>query len=96
MTAWNVGPRQQSGVSDARRRGGVAGVVAGVVLLGVALLVLILPFGLFLLGGGGDGDRFSEILKGFLIAAAVIAALGVAALTFGIAAVSSSRRGAAQ
>jgi len=96
MSAWNVGPRQQSGASDARRRGGVAGVVAGLVLLGLALLVLVLPFGLFLLGGGGDGEAFSAMLRGFLIVAAVIGVLGLAALTFGIVAVSSSRRGAAQ
>jgi hypothetical protein len=67
-----------------------------VILLGIALVVLILPFGLFLLGGGGDGEAFSAMLKGFLIVAAVIGVLGLAVLTFGIVAVISSRRGTAQ
>ncbi|MFF0344748.1 hypothetical protein [Kribbella sp. NPDC004875] len=95
MTAWNVGPRQQPGASGARRRPGVAGVVAGIILLGVALVVLILPFGLFLLGGGGDSEAFSAMLRGFVIAAAVIGVLALAVLTFGIVTLVSSRRGSA-
>ncbi|MGW7684739.1 hypothetical protein ACWGID_28620 [Kribbella sp. NPDC054772] len=70
--------------------------MAGIVLLGVALVVLILPFGLFILGGGGDTEAFSAMLRGFVTVSAVIAALGLATLTYGIITLISSRRGTPQ
>lgn len=82
----------QPGFPAARSRRGRAAIVAGVILLAVALVVLVLPFGLFILGGGGDTEKFGEMLRGFLIASAVFGLLGLGVLTFGVVAAVVSRR----
>lgn len=82
----------QPGFPAARNRRGIAAIVAGVILLAVALVVLVLPFGLFILGGGGDTEKFGEMQDRFLIASAVLGLLGLGVLTFGVIAAMVSRR----
>ncbi|NIK54299.1 hypothetical protein [Kribbella shirazensis] len=79
-------------VTPPRKRRGSTAVAAGVILLAVALVVLVLPFGLFILGGGGDTEKFGEMQNRFMIASAAFALLGLAVLTFGVAAAVASRR----
>jgi hypothetical protein len=79
-------------VPNLRQRRGIKAVAAGAILFALALATLVLPFGLFILGGGGDTESFGELQRRFAIAAAVIAALGLAVLVSGTITILTSRR----
>ncbi len=62
----------------------MTGLILGGVLLVLAVLILIAPAGLFILGGGGDTDRFAVFARGFMKTSAVVGALGLISLVFGL------------
>lgn len=87
---YSAGPVPHSaGPAQAPRRRpfiglGVTLLVLGVLGIGAAVLIFILPFGLFLLGGGGNTEAFDGFAAGFQITALVVAALSVCAIGGGI------------
>ncbi|WP_432946919.1 hypothetical protein ACQPXM_09530 [Kribbella sp. CA-253562] len=58
--------------------------ILGVVLLASALVILVMPFGLFILGGGGDTTRFSSFVRGFVTTSITVGVVGLASLVFGL------------
>jgi len=62
----------------------MTGLILGGVLLVLAVLILIAPMALFILGGGGDTDRFAAFARGFFTTSAVVGALGLISLVFGL------------
>ncbi len=62
----------------------MAGLIVGVVLLVLAVLILVLLMALFVLGGGGDGARFAVVIRQFVTTSAVVGAVGLAFLVFGL------------
>ncbi|ONI75591.1 hypothetical protein BWI15_07040 [Kribbella sp. ALI-6-A] len=58
--------------------------ILGAVLLAFALVILVMPFALFLLGGGGDAARFSTFLRGFVITSITVGVAGLVSLVFGL------------
>ena len=50
----------------------------------MAVVILVLLAGLFVLGGGGDTERFSVVVRGFVTTSAVVGGLGLASLVFGV------------
>lgn len=58
--------------------------IVGGVLLVLAVLVLVLLAGLFVLGGGGDAARFSVVARGFVSTSATVGAVGLVSLVVGL------------
>ena len=77
-------PQQAPGRQSSRKRLSMTGLIVGGVLLALAVLILFLLAALFVLGGGGDVDRFSVVARGFVTTSAVVAAAGLASLVFGL------------
>jgi hypothetical protein len=75
-----------------RERRGIKAVAAGAILFALAFAVLVLPYGLFILGGGGDTEAFADLQRGFAIASAVIAVLALAVLVSGTVTILTARR----
>ncbi|WP_306371306.1 hypothetical protein [Nocardiopsis sp. CC223A] len=65
-----------------------SGIIAG--LLG--LLIVVLPYMLFVLGGGGDATGFDDFARAFLYTGCVVAFLGLLMFVFGIVRTVSRRR----
>jgi hypothetical protein len=87
---WNVPPHQYPfphqapGGQSSRKRLSMTGLIVGGVLLAVAVLILVMPVGLFIVGGGGDAARFSVVVRGFVTTSAAVGALGLVSLVFGL------------
>ncbi|MFB6724382.1 hypothetical protein ACFCV3_29655 [Kribbella sp. NPDC056345] len=77
-------PHQAPRVQSSRKRLSMAGLIVGGVLLVLAVLILVLLAALFVLGGGGDGERFAVVIRGFVTTSAVVGAVGLASLVFGL------------
>lgn len=65
-----------------RKRGpfiatGVVLLVLGLLGIAAAVLIFIMPFGLFLLGGGGNTEAFDDFAAGFRALAALVAGASV-------------------
>ena len=71
---------------------GIALTVLGALNLLLALGIFILPYGLFLLGGGGDVDAFDEFAGRFVIVAIVVLVVALTMLAGGIAMLVARRR----
>jgi hypothetical protein len=59
-------------------------VIVGGVLLVLAVFILVLLAGLFVLGGGGDVDRFAVVARKFVMTSATVGALGLVSLVVGL------------
>ena len=73
--AWYRGPS---------RAPGIVGIVLGTLGVMLALVVLVLPYFGFILGGGGDTDAFGEMAAGFARVALGIFIVSAVVLTTGI------------
>jgi hypothetical protein len=62
----------------------MTGLILGGVLLALAVLILVMLVGLFILGGGGDAQRFSVVARGFVMTSATVGALGLVSLVVGL------------
>ena len=62
----------------------MTGLIVGGVLLALAVLILVMLAGLFVLGGGGDAERFSVVVRGFVTTSAVVGAVGLISLVVGL------------
>ncbi|WP_350278816.1 hypothetical protein [Kribbella sp. HUAS MG21] len=87
----NYSPRPPTATNHRERRG-IKAVAAGAILFALAFAVLVLPYGLFILGGGGDTEAFADLQRGFAIASAVIAVLALAVLVSGTVTILTARR----
>lgn len=67
-----------------RRQIGITSLVVGGVLLALAFVIMVMPYGLFLLGGGGDTESFGDLVRGFLVTGSVVGAIGLVPLLAGI------------
>jgi hypothetical protein len=79
-----MSPSAQARYIGPSRAPGIVCIVLGVLGVLLAFFVLILPYMLFLLGGGGDTDAFDEFATGFRVVAFVIFIVSAAVLTIGI------------
>jgi len=77
-------PHQAAGDQSSRKRLSMTGLILGGVLLALAVLILVMLAGLFLLGGGGDAERFSVVARGFVTTSATVGAVGLVSLVFGL------------
>ncbi|WP_427892843.1 hypothetical protein ACQHIV_08065 [Kribbella sp. GL6] len=66
------------------RRTGMTSLVVGGVVLALAFVIMVMPYGLFVLGGGGDTESFGELVRGFLVTGSVVGAIGLVPLLAGI------------
>lgn len=71
---------------------GIALTVLGALNLMLALVIFVLPYGLFLLGGGGDVDAFDGFASRFGIVAIMVLVIALAMLVGGIAMIVARRR----
>ena len=73
---------------------GVTLLVLGLLGIAAAVLIFIMPFGLFLLGGGGNTEAFDDIAANFRLVASLVAGVSVLMAGGGIALiVVAGRRG---
>ncbi len=70
--------------SSRKKRLSMTGLILGGVLLALAVVILLLLAGLFVLGGGGDTERFAPVARGFVTTSITVGALGLVSLVFGI------------
>ena len=63
---------------------GILLIFAGALGLALALIILITPMFLFLLGGGGNVDAFDDFAAGFTRVSFIVAAAALAILVLGI------------
>lgn len=73
---------------------GVTLLVLGLLGIAAAVLIFIMPFGLFLLGGGGNTEAFDDFAANFRLVASLVAGVSVLMAGGGIALiVVAGRRG---
>lgn len=72
------------------KRVGIVGLAVGGALLVLTVLIMVMPYGLFILGGGGDTQEFNKMADGFFTAGCVVGVPGLAALVLGIIAISKA------
>lgn len=73
---------------------GVTLLVLGLLGIAAAVLIFIMPFGLFLLGGGGNTEAFDDFAANFRLVASIVAGVSVLMAGGGIALiVVAGRRG---
>lgn len=77
-------PHQVPGKQSSRKRVSMTALIVGGVLLALAVLILVMLAGLFVLGGGGDAARFSVVVRGFVTTSAVVGAVGLVSLVVGL------------
>ncbi|GAB2573231.1 hypothetical protein [Kribbella endophytica] len=80
----NPGYQAHDEKSSRKRRLSMTGLILGGVLLALAVLILLTLAALFVLGGGGDTDRFAPVARGFVTTSVTVGALGLVSLVFGI------------
>ena len=78
--------------SSALKSWGIVGLIIGPLLLILGSLILVAPFGLFILGGGGNTGTFVSAMSGFFVTGGVFCLLGIAILVLGIVGVSVGSR----
>lgn len=69
---------------SSRERLSLTGLILGGVLLALAVLTLLVLAGLFVLGGGGDAERFSSVARGYFTVSITLGVAGLAALVLGL------------
>lgn len=78
--------------SSGKLAGGLVSLLGGGGLALLGVLMLIAPFGLFLLGGGGNTTSFLDDMTGIWIMGFLCLAIAAAAVIFGIVLIATSRR----
>lgn len=72
-------------------QGRIGGILGGGLVVALGIGMMILPYLLFLVGGGGDTAAFGEFARSFLIPGLVVVVAGIALLVTGV--VRSTRGG---
>lgn len=82
--SWSRAPGYLGGPARARKNPLATFCIwAGSILCVFGGLILILPFGLFILGGGGNTQRFYEQMAGFFITGGVLFVIGFVLIFLG-------------